>query len=250
LPIFVGDGPPTDVDTGYGLACGVLLGLAAGRVAQLVLWPRTAMETFTERSAAQVDLCMRALGGGEGSSEGSPPGRDAAGLVGAYSKQLTQLGQLHAQAHLEPIEHALDDTRRAELLAHTQDLFDACLQAPRFSVDEEDPVRQDAEAMLAPLRAALLDQNQALLSSLSASARALRGGAPEPGTGLAEAQTTLEAQLAEIRDQPELARAAGARRTDALLAYVDSRRQLVARQLAIEAWLADWHQADSAGASA
>jgi hypothetical protein len=207
------------------------------------------MQTFTERSAEQVDLCLRALGKGEGSSEGSARGRDAAGLVGAYSKQLTQLGQLHAQAHVEPIEHALDDTRRAELLALTQDLFDACLLAPRFTADEEHPVRQDDEATLARLRAAMLDQNQALLSSMAASARALRGRAPEPGTGLAEAQAALEAQLDASRGQRELARAAGAQRTDAIRAYVESRRQLVARQLAIEAWLGDWHQADSAGAS-
>jgi hypothetical protein len=85
---------------------------------------------------------------------------------------------------------------------------------------------------------------------MAASARALRVGTPEPGTGLAEAQTALEARLAEIRGQRELARAAGAQRTDAFLVYVDSRHQLAARQLAIEAWLADWRRVESSGASA
>jgi hypothetical protein len=66
-------------------------------------------------------------------------------------------------------------------------------------------VRQDDEATLAPLRAALLDQSQALLSSMAGSASALRGRAPEPGTGLAEAQAALEAQLDAIRGQRELA---------------------------------------------
>ena len=86
------------------------------------------------------------------------------------------------------------------------------------------------------------NQDQAILSSMAASARALRGGTPEPGTGLAEAQTAIEARLHEIRGQHGLARAAGTERTDAFLAYVDSRRQLAARQLAIEAWLADWRR--------
>jgi len=52
-----------------------------------------------------------------------------------------------------------------------------------------------------------------------------------------------------MRGRRELARAAGAQRTDAFLAYVDSRHQLAARQLAIEAWLADWRRAVAPDAS-
>jgi hypothetical protein len=248
LPIYVGDSSPENVDTAYGLVCGLFLGLAAGFVAQRTLWPRTAMQTFLERAATQLDLCLRALRGREGGADAAAGRREAAGLMSAYAKQLTLLGQLHAQAHAEPVERALDDQRRGELLALMQDLFDACLRAPPIATRETDLVAHDAEAALAPLRAALLAQDQALLSSMAASARALRGGAP--GSGLAEAQTALEARLVEIRGQPELARAAGAQRTDAFLAFVDSRRQLAARQLAIEAWLADWRRLDSSGASA
>jgi hypothetical protein len=249
LPVFIGNAPPQDVDAAYGLVCGILLGVAAGVISQRVLWPRTAMQIFTERAAGQLDLCLRALGDGERDSKGAARGRDAAGLVTTYAKQLTLLGQLHTQAHAEPVERALDDTRRAELLALTQDLFDACLHAPRLTPGEEDAVRQDDEATLATLRTALVDQAQAVLSSMAASARALRGGTPEPGTGLAEVQASLEARLEEIRDQRELALAAGAQRTDAFLAYVDSHRQLAARQLAVEAWLADWRRAIAADAS-
>jgi hypothetical protein len=248
LPIFEGDGPPQDVDLAYGLVCGLLLGTAAGLIAQRALWPRTAMQTFLVRAAAQLDLCARALRGGERSSEGAAPDQDPATLVSSYAKQLTLLGQIHAQAHAEPVERALDDPRRAELLALTQDLFDACLQAPRFTSGETDPVPQDAEAALASLRAALLEHAEALRSSITASAQVLRGGAPEAGSRLAEAQTVLEARLDEVRGHREVARAAGTRQLGAFLSYIDARRKLVARQLAIEAWLADWRRAAAAAA--
>jgi hypothetical protein len=248
LPVFIGDGPPQDVDGSYDLVCGLLLGTAAGLIAQRALWPRTAMQTFLERAAAQLDLCARTLGGGERSSEGGAPDQDPAILVSAYAKQLTLLGQVHAQAHAEPVERALDDTRRAELLALTQDLFDACLRSPEFAPRERGPVPQDAKAALASLRAALLEHAEALRSSIAASAQVLRGGAPEAGSRLAEAQTALEARLDEVRGQREIARAAGAQQLGAFLSYVDARRELVARQLAIEAWLADWHRAAAATA--
>ena len=249
LPVFIGDGPPQDVDVAYGLVCGLLLGTAAGLIAQRALWPRTAMQTFLERAAAQLDLCARTLSGGERSSESAAPGQNPGTLVSTYAKQLALLGRLHAQAHAEPVERALDDTRRAELLALTQDLFDACLLSRGIAPGETGPTPQDAEAALASLRAALLEHDEALRSSIAASAQALRGGTPEAGSRLAEAQTALEARLDEIRGHREVARAAGARQVGAFLSYVDSRRELVARQLAIEAWLADWRRAVAAGAS-
>jgi hypothetical protein len=248
LPVFIGDGPPQDVDVSYGLVCGLLLGTAAGLTAQRALWPRTAMQTFLERAAAQLDLCARSLRGGERGSKGAPQGQDPAILVSTYAKQLTLLGQVHAQAHAEPVERALDDTRRAELLALTQDLFDACLRSPEFAPGETGPVPQDAEAALASLRAALLEHAEALRSSIAASAQVLRGGTPEAGSRLAEAQTALEARLDEVRGRREIARAAGAQQLGAFLSYIDARRELVTRQLAIEAWLADWHRAAAAAA--
>ena len=78
--------------------------------------------------------------------------------------------------------------------------------------------------------------------------RVLRGGAPEAGSRLAEAQTVLEGQLDEVRSRREIARAAGAQRVGAFVSYADARRELVTRQLAIEAWLADWHRAAAAAA--
>jgi hypothetical protein len=248
LPIFEGDGPPQDVDLAYGLVCGLLLGTAAGLIAQRALWPRTAMQTFLERAAAQLDLCARSLGGGERNREGAAPDLDPAILFRTYAKQLTLLGQLHAQAHAEPVERALDDPRRAELLALTQNLFDACLLSRGIAPRETGPGPQDAKAALASLRAALLEHDEALRSSIAASAEVLRGGAPEAGSRLAEAQAALETRLDEVRSRREIARAAGAQQLGAFVSYVDARRELVTRQLAIEVWLADWHR-DAAAAA-
>jgi uncharacterized membrane protein YccC len=241
LPIFIGDGPPGDVDTAYGLVCGVLLGLATGRVAQLFLWPRTAMQIFLERAAAQLELCLRALGGAEPGSEATARGR--AGLVSAYAKQLTLLGQLHAQAHVEPVERALDDGRRAELLVVIQDLFDASLGGDQTPSGAEDALLEEAEAALAPLREALHRQTEVLVASLTAAAGALRGGEPEPGSRLAEARAAFESQLDALRARPDLADAAGARRTDEFLARLAASRRLVDSQLQLEAWLAEWRKA-------
>jgi hypothetical protein len=243
LPIFVGDGPPGDVDAAYGLVCGVLLGLATGRVAQLVLWPRTAMQTFTERAAGQLELCTRALRAGEPGTDGAARGREAAGLVSAYAKQLTLLGQLHAQAHHEPVERALDDQRRVELLGLTQELFDSALRTLRLGPLAAEAVPEEARAVLAPLRAAVVRQDQALLASLGAASRTLRGDPPGVDSDLDEARRAVETQLEEIRSRRALARALGTRGTDDFLAQVDAARQLAACQLAIEVWLADWRRA-------
>jgi len=240
LPVYIGDAPPQDVDTAYGLVCGLFLGTAAGLIAQRVLWPRTAMQTFTERAAGQLDLCLQALRGGKRSTEGAAQGQDAAALVSAYAKQLTQLGQLHAQAHAEPVERALDDRRRGELLALTQDLFDASLRTPPVPGDGLGPAAD----------AALRRQDEALVASLVAVAEALRGAAAEPGPGLREAHDAVEVQLDALRGGPDAARGLGARGTDALVASFDARRFLAARQLAIEDWLADWRRAAAAEARA
>jgi uncharacterized membrane protein YccC len=243
LPIFIGDGPPENVDAAYGLVCGVLLGLATGRVAQLCLWPRTAMQTFLERAAAQLELCLQALGGSEPSSDAAVRGRDAAGLVTGYAKQLSLLGQLHAQAHSEPVERALDDGRRAELLVVIQDLFDASLGADPTPSAEQEALPAETEAALAPLREALNRQAEALVASLTTAAGALRGAESEPGSDLAEARAAFESQLEALRARPDLGRGAGARRTGEFLARLAESRRLVDSHLQLEAWLAEWRKA-------
>jgi hypothetical protein len=103
-------------------------------------------------------------------------------------------------------------------------------------------VPEDARAALAPLGAALVRQDQALRASIAAAARTLRGDAAGVDSSLGEARRAVETQRDALRGQRELARALGARGTDEFLAHRDSARQLVACQLAIEAWLADWRR--------
>jgi uncharacterized membrane protein YccC len=249
LPVYIGDQPATDVDGSYGMVCGLFLGLAAGLIAQRFLWPRTAMQIFAERVAGQIDLCLRALGGAEPSADsstrGAARGKDAAGFVRAYAKQLTLLGQIHAQAHREPVERALDDERRAELLALTQDLFDATLLAPGPVAPEEGEVPEDDRAALAELRAALARQDEALRASIAAASRILRGEPPGAASDLSEASSTVETQRSELRARPNVAPALAAHRLDDFVAYAASQGELAERQGAIETWLAEWRQAAS-----
>ena len=247
LPVFDANAPPQDVDTAYGLVCGLFLGLAGGLIAQRFLWPRTAMQIFTERAAGQLDLCLRALRGAERrtqpSTRGAAPGQDVAGLVSAYAKQLTLLGQIHAQAHREPVERALDDERRAELLALTQDLFDATLRARPAASELEQGLSDETAAALSPLLEALGRQDDALLASMDAATRALRGASTEPDPRLRAAHAELEVQLVGLRNGTYADREIEARPTDELLALIGESRTLVASQLAIEAWLEDWRAA-------
>jgi hypothetical protein len=243
LPIFIGDAPPQDVDTAYGLVCGILLGVAVGLIAQRVLWPRTAMQIFTQRAAGQLDLCLRALGGGERGTEGAARSGDAAGLVSAYAKQLTMLGQLHAQAHAEPIERTLDDTRRAELLALLQELFDASLHTRKWVVWNEAAATQDAAAALARLREALTRHDEALVASLKSAAAALRGSGPAPDSRLGEARAAVDAQIDSLRGRADLDSSLDPGRFGEILAQLAAGRRLVESQLQLEAWLADWQRA-------
>jgi uncharacterized membrane protein YccC len=243
LPVFIGDAPPQDVDTAYGLVCGILLGVAVGLIAQRVLWPRTAMQIFTQRAAGQLDLCLRALGGGERGTEGAARSGDAAGLVSAYAKQLTMLGQLHAQAHAEPIERTLDDTRRAELLALLQELFDASLHTRKWVVWNEAAATQDAAAALARLREALTRHDEALVASLKSAAAALRGSGPAPDSRLGEARAAVDAQIDSLRGRADLDSSLDPGRFGEILAQLAAGRRLVESQLQLEAWLADWQRA-------
>jgi len=64
LPVFEGNAPPENVDTAYGMVCGMFLGLFVALISQRLLWPSTAMQIFTQRAAAQVDPRLRGLAAG------------------------------------------------------------------------------------------------------------------------------------------------------------------------------------------
>jgi hypothetical protein len=243
LPVFEGNAPPGNVDTAYGLVCGMLLGLAAALISQRLLWPSTAMQIFTQRAAAQLDLCLRGLAAGAIGSEAAARSQDVADVVSAHAKQLSLLGQLHAQAQAEPVERALDDTRRAALLALGQDLFDASLRAPRWGVGKQAAVPSDAAAALTSLREALTHQDAVLVASLKDAAAALRGSATSPDSRLREAQAAVDAQTDALRGHADLATERDTHLTVELLAQIAASGALVKSQLQLEAWLADWHRA-------
>jgi hypothetical protein len=243
LPVFIGDQPPDDVETAYGLTCGIMLGAATGLISQRLLWPSTAMQMFTGRAATQLDLCLRALAERESGGEGAEGAGVAAGLVSAYAPQLTQLGRLHAQAHVEPVERALDDARRAALLVLIQDLFDASLHLHRLPAGTDDVTSVEPEITHAPLREALNREREALVASLHTAAECLRDAAATSRSGLASARDAVEAILEELRTHSDLHPTLDTQQREAFVIQLSDRRRLVDRQLAIEAWLEDWRRA-------
>ena len=77
------------------------------------------------------------------------------------------------------------------------------------------------------------------------SAEALRGVGAEFGSALSEARALVEAQIDAFRRQSRIARPVSVQEADAFLAYLASRRELATRQLGVEAWLADWREAQA-----
>jgi hypothetical protein len=240
LPVYKSSAAPQDVYDPYSLVCGLMLGVAAGFMAQRFLWPRTATKAYLQRSAAQLDLCAEAF-----SDENCVTGsRSFARLLSAYAKQLTQLLQLHQQASREPVERALADEHRLKLLALTQELFDASVHARRESNSTTETRTPPAEIdlPLTPLRRALVGEDEALLHSMTQAAGALREDESCSSTGLREAHAEVEAQIQAMFGRDDLT-ALDRQKVAQLISAIASRRMLVETQLQIEAWIADWQTA-------
>ena len=236
LPVFIADAALPTLEVAYDLACGELLGVAFGLIAQRMLWPRTAMQTFTSRVAGQLALCISVRKRPQRTAE------ETADLLSEYAKQLSLLGQLHAQAHAEPVERALNDERRMDLLTLVHECFDAVLRAPLWQSKAEVAATGEAAAALAPLLETLIHLDEELVASLEATAAALRGDGPPPDASLREARAAVEAQLDALRGRPELAAAADAAQTARFLARLASSSWLVDSQLRLEDWLAEWQR--------
>jgi hypothetical protein len=125
LTVYGGPAAPTNVYGPYDTVCYFTLALAVGWASTHIFWPATAATLFRKRTAAQLELCLAAL-------RGSAPGADSverrtqtAETLQRFATQLAQISTLHGQAEQEAVEQALDGSRRAALLALTQDLFDA-----------------------------------------------------------------------------------------------------------------------------
>jgi len=245
LPVFGGTAAPTDVYGSYSTTCYFVLALAIGWIATRVFWPATAATLFRERAAEVLVVCRQALRATASRTEAAEQQQDNALLLRRYVTQLAQLGGLHEQARHEAIDAGLDEARRTELLALTQDLFDAALWARRRvpQARQSSPTETDSE--LTALYEALDHQEEALVASMNSAARTLREGGAPTTTGLEEAGAAVDAQLDTLRDRSDAAAALGARQAGELMSSVDEHRLLAIRQLAIQAWFADWHRAAS-----
>jgi len=250
LPVFGGFSAPDDVYGTYNLVCYVTVGLGTGWAASRLLWPATATKLFRQRSAAQIDLCLRAFRQHRQTKDSAARGGIAGQLLTSYTRQLAQLGPLEGQAAHEPVEEALHGGRRRALLALIQDLFDAVLDARAAAPGQSMPLVEGTDT-LGPLRDALRREDEALLASMQTAAETLRGEAPEEAgsSALDEANRAVLARLDKLRARPELLPSITSEEREAFLFHLDSRRLLIDRQIAIEGWLADWSRSRISGSA-
>ena len=240
LSVFGGTGAPTDVYGPYNTVCYMAPALGVGWLLSRLMWPATAAGLFRQRVAVQLERCLEAVHGARDSGD-TERGRRAADLTRACAAQAVQLGPLHEQARHEPVERALDQSRRAEILALATDLVDAVL-GDRPGVAE--PLLKRGGAPLRPLLEALRRAEEALLDSMQAAVDVMRGDTAHRASGLAAAQQAVEVRLEHLRADPGVIPELSADEKRRLLVELDSRRRLVFRQRAIEDWLAAWRTAE------
>jgi uncharacterized membrane protein YccC len=244
LTVYGGPGAPTDVYGPYDTVCYFALGLAVGWASTHIFWPATAATLFRKRSAAQLELCLAAL-------RGSAPGADAAErrthtaeTLQRFATQLTQISTLHGQAEQEAVEQALDGSRRAALVALTHDLFDASLARDAGFAASGDQGHHASHPDIAALSSALQHESEALLASVQSIIDALHDRAAPPNPTLANAHRAVIDCLESLRGRAEDAPRVGEHERAAFLGKLDARRQIITRQLALEAWLANWAAAE------
>jgi hypothetical protein len=240
LSVYGGASAPTDVHGSYNTVSYMALALGIGWLFGRLMWPASAAGLFRQRVAAQLELCLDAVRG-EGESGDPDRGRRAAGLILVFAGQSAQLGPLHQQALLEPVERALDPPRRARILALATDLVDAAVGYHPGSLD---PLVDRAGERFRPLRAAIRRGDEALLESMQSAVAILRGEASRRASGLAEARQAVAECIDELRADPGSLPLLDDEDRRRFLVGLESRRGLVFRQLAIEQWLDDWHESE------
>ncbi len=242
LSVFGGTGAPTDVYGPYNTVCYVAVGLGVGWLVSRLMWPATAAGLFRQRVAAQLTLCLGAVREARESGD-SDRRRRAAQLIQGIAAQSLQLGPLHQQALHEPVERALDPSRRTQLIALVVDLADAVL-SDRPGVIA--PILERGGAPLGPLLEALRRADEALLDSMQTAVDVLRGSAVHRTSALAAAHQAVEDRLEELAANPSAIPERNVEEARRFLVELDARRNLVSRQRAIEDWLGDWRRAAAA----
>jgi hypothetical protein len=241
LSAYGGMGGPTDVYGPYSTVCYIVLALAIGMLFGRLMWPATAAGIFQQRVSALLALCPGVVDRVQAQSEGER-GRHLADLIQSYAMQATQLGPLHAQANLEPVEHALDASRRAQILTLTTDLIDAVASYRPMTMKQLSDV---GGPRLQGLIDALQREDEALKDSMQSAIGVMRSEAEYRESGLAAAHQAIESCLDELRAHMETLPEFSDDEKRRLLVNIDSRRRLVFRQREIEQWLAEWHEAQT-----
>jgi uncharacterized membrane protein YccC len=244
LTVYGGPAAPTNVYGPYDTVCYFALALAVGWASTHLFWPATAATLFRSRAAAQLELCLAAL-------RDSAPGADAeerrthtAETLQRFAAQITQISKLHGQAEQEAVEQALNGSRRAALLALTQDLFDASLARDAGITPSSDSKGQASHPDATALSSALQHESEALLASVQSTVDALRNRAVPQTSALENAQRAVIDCIESMRGRVEDAPRTDEHQRAAFFRQLDNRRQIITRQLALEAWLADWSAAE------
>jgi hypothetical protein len=192
--------------------------------------------------AAQLALCLDAVREARRAGDAGREERST-NLVRDCTQQAAQLGRLHGQARYEPVERALDQRRRARILALTLDLMDAVLSD---RPDAAELLLARGGGRLRSLSDAIVREDEAILDSMQRARDTVRGEAAFRPSDLSAAHRALVERIEELRTQPEALRDLSDEDKQRIAIQLDSRRRLVFRQLAIEDWLADWRSAEGA----
>jgi uncharacterized membrane protein YccC len=237
LPVFGGMATPTDVYGPYSTTCYLALGVGVAWVSTRLFWPATAATLFRQGAAAQLELCLEAL---RADAPDAPTRRRLiARALGAHAAQTARLAKLHGQALHEPLEHALDEPRRAQWITLAQDLFDAVLTASLSPAARSDGGPEARAALLE----ALDEAKATLASSIEATASTLRSASAPPAAPLAEVQGRAEERIDALRRAIAEGWAPDPTERASLLRRIHEQRVRSARQLAVEGWVTEWQTA-------
>jgi len=241
LTPFGGPAPPTDVYGTYSTASYLFLAFGVGWIFSVLMWPATSSGLFRKRVSVQLEQCLEAARPTTAAEEKEHV-RRASELVHACTAQMAQLGRLNGQASHEPVEGALDAPRRTRILSLAMGLMDAVVTY-RPGVLEIHLDR--AGEPFRPLLAAVRREEGALLDSMQSGVATLRGEGRQRETGLAEAHEAVRECIDSLRADPRSRSGLSDEATRQIIVHLESRRTLVSRQLAIEAWLEDWQEAEA-----
>jgi uncharacterized membrane protein YccC len=243
LTVYGGPAAPTNVYGPYDTVCYFTLALAVGWASTHLFWPATAATLFRNRTAAQLELSIAALLGSTPSTGAAERHTHTAETLQRFATQLAQISMLHGQAEQEAVEKALDGSRRAALLALTQDLFDASIARDAGFAGSDDQQLDASHPDVEALASALHHESEALIASVQSTVDALRNRAVPPSPTLANAHRTVSECLESLRNRTEDVLQIDEHERTAFLERLDTRRQIITRQLAVEAWLTEWSAA-------